>query len=302
MIGEDFLFNDKWLSNFKMMMCDPDDEQAFVSREIDKANQTAVRSTVNHYTTHYSDVLVLHFFIIKDDCFFHTQNELVLSADELNSLRSWLESPKKPCELYVQSNTNKLDVYYYGIFTDVQPFVVGGNCYGLKMTFTCNAPYGFSPLVDRTLSVAGQDGTFNMRYPNLSAEYNEYLRPKITITSQKGETFSGNEKIVITNVTDNNNSMSITLPAGKSKLIIDCNKKVITDENGFLVSLSEIKFSPFNSSDNSGYYNIISAETGSIYWLRFLSGNNQLTVSSENAANISDVHICAQYPIKAGEF
>lgn len=303
MIGEDFIYNNTWLSHFKMKMYDPDEVQSFVSREIEKSNQSSVRNTPNHYSTHYSDVLQLNFFILKNDCLYQTQNEMTLSNDELNSLRSWLESPKQPCELYVQSKTNNTDTYYYGLFTDVQPFIVGGDCYGLKLTFTCNAPYGFSPVIHRVVSINGQNGTFNTSFPNLSAELNEFLRPKITITAKSSSTFNGNEKIVITNTSDNDNSMIINLPTGYSCVIIDCDKKMITDKNGALIPLSKLGFTLSNNGNLiQDYFNPISAESGRIYWLKLPSGNNDIAIVTENCGNVSDVRICGRYPVKAGEF
>lgn len=304
MIGEDFKYNGIWLSHFGMKMYDPDEPQSFVSREIEKGDLSSIRHVANHYTVHYTDVLKFNFLIIKDICLYSTQKDLLLSEDELNDLRTWLESPKTPCELFLQDETNEKDTYYYGIFTDVQPFLVGEECYGLKMSFTCNAPYGFSPIVSKTININGINGKFQIVYPNKSAEINEYMKPKIIINSNSG--FSGGEVIEFKNISDNNKVMKITLNdnlAQKSQIIIDCQKKIVTDENGGLISLKDIGFSFHKNSENM-FYNMISAMTTDIYWLRFLHGNNelQINVSSEKSNSISDIRIYGRYPVKAGGF
>lgn len=300
MIGEDFKFNNIWLSDFGMKMYDPEESQKFVSRNINKSNQTPIRSVPNHYSVSYSDVLTLSFLIMKDECACENQKEFHLSSDELNDIRSWLESPKLPCELNIQSSNNEKDVCYFGIFTDVQPFEFNKECYGLYLTFTCNAPYGFSPLVTKEFKINGTDGTFTADFPNLSAEQNEYLMPQISIVSSG--TFSGNEQISISNKSDDGNSMDIKLPSGCSEIVIDCRKKTITDELGRLIPLNKIGILLPTDDENSSYYNILSAESFSIYWLRFLYGENNIAVKTENAKNVSSIKISGRYIVKAGGF
>ena len=106
MIGEDFRFGSTWLSDFDMKMYDPSNEQAFPEIAIEKSDMSSQLSKPNHFGVYYPDVLTLEFFILKSYELFNTQDEFLLTGDDINTLRAWLESPKVPTELYV---TNSVD-------------------------------------------------------------------------------------------------------------------------------------------------------------------------------------------------
>lgn len=321
MLGNDFTYGEYSLSDFDMKMYDPDDEQQFVRREIDKSEITSVRPMPNHYSTHYADVLELHFFIVKDTDEYLTQEEMRMTANEVNNVRAWFESPKTPTMLSVESeneNDNTDDMtYYFGIFTDVEPFIIGQECFGLYLTFTCNSPYGFSEIKESTYTlgavnilaedgtnlldesdnaIIGEGGTGNFTYSNTSAEHKDYLRPIVKISSTS--TFGANEQIQIKNVTDGNKIMLLSLPKGKSYITIDCQKKKITDNNGKIIPLSDIGLTLPISDD----YNFVSAELYTFYWLRLLSGTNNLNISCQGSNSISNIKISARHIRKSGGF
>lgn len=295
MIGEDFMYGNSWLSDFDMMMVTPDDAQQFVSRTFDRGEITAVRPKPNHFATVYNDTLSLNFFIMKSDgC--DVQERYKLTGDEIHYLRAWLESPKKPTELVVNIEDDDLNVHYFGVFTSVQPFIFEDACYGLYLTFTCNAPYGYSddfvmryPINASVIAISG-------KYMNMSAEHEEYLRPVVTISSLS--TFGSNETLSIKNISDNNNEMTLTLPSGLSKLVVDCEKKIITDGSGNLVPLSSVGVTiPQNS-----VYNFISTDMFVFYWLSFVADENRLTFTPSITNTISTIEISSRYIIKSGGF
>lgn len=309
MIGDDFIFDNVRLSSYGMKMYTPDETQVFPQREIDKGNLSAVRSIPNHYSTHYSDVLVFNFFILKDceNANYGTQRDMILSSAEINDLRTWLESPKLPCELFLESENNKIELfdddvsgekagtYYYGIFTGVNPYILNGDCYGLNLTFTCNAPYGFSYPVSKKATISGGQSAYSISFDNKSAEVNEYLRPKIIITSTNG--FSGTEKIEIKNTTDNNKKMGLEFSenlANKKKVIIDCAKKIVKDEEDNVISLYDIGLAVGNQTQ-SDIFSVI-------YWLRLVHGANTININVSTSGNLTDIEISARYIIKAGGF
>ena len=289
MLGVDFIYGDKWLSEFDMMMCDPKDEQAFVSRNIDRSDITSARPTPFHFGVTYSDTLKIYLFIVKNDEIVENKK---LFEEEINDLRAWLESPKNPTELIVIFDSDDDTVHYYGLFSDVQPFTVAGNCYGLYLTFTCNSPYGFTDDNVMTYEIAAS-GKTEGEYNNMSAEYSEYLMPKITIISSS--TFGASESLSIKNLTDNNNTMSLNLPQGKTGIILDCKNKIATDTNGNLLPLSVLGF-----SDISTYSSILNLSN--FYWLSFIAGNNRLEFTPSNGHTITDIEIRAKQPVKVGGF
>lgn len=294
MVGEDFAFNGSWLSDFDMKMYDPEDSQQFIGREINKSEMSLLREIPNHYSTHYSDVLVLSLLILKNPDIYDSKTAMRLTADEVNDIRAWLESPKLPAEMRMLSVDDSLDTYYFGVFTDVQPFIISQECYGLYLTFTCNAPYGFSPCVSNTydISSATVDGSFY----NQSSERCSYLMPTVEIVSSSQ--FNGTEKLSIRNNSDAGNTMKITMPKGVEKLILDCGKKQITDGERNPVSMSDIGL-VLPQDDN---YSFVSAETYLFYWLRFIYGVNSLSFIPENNKTISKVNIHVRYPRKTGGF
>lgn len=294
MVGEDFSFNGKWLSEFDMKMYDPEEPQQFISREIDKADISTMREIPNHYSAHYSDVLVLSLLITKDPDIYDNQNDMRLIPDEINDIRAWLESPKLPVEMRMLAVDDSLDTYYFGVFTNVQPFIVAQECYGLYLTFTCNAPYGFSTDISNIydITAAAVSGTFY----NQSSERCGFLKPIVEIISSSS--FDGTEKISIVNVSDGGNTMTVVPPKGVKILRLDCAKKQITDENGSMVPMSKIGLSIPQDDD----YSFVSAETFLFYWLRFLYGVNNLNFITQNKTTISKVAIHVRYPRKSGGF
>lgn len=294
MVGEDFAFNGSWLSDYDLKMYDPEDSQQFIGREIEKADISALREMPNHYSTHYTDVLVLSFLVLKNPDVYDT-DDMKLTGDEVNEIRSWLESPKLPTEMHMLSVEDSFDTYYFGVFTSVQPYIIRQDCYGLYLTFTCNAPYGFSAYVTNRYNITGNNIT-NSSFYNQSAEKNSFVKPIIKIRSKS--TFNGSESIELQNKSDGNNKMVIILPKGVNVLIIDCAKKQITDQDGNAVSMYDIGLR-MPTGDN---YNFISADTFLFYWFRLAYGANQLVFTPKNNVSISSVEISARYPRKSGGF
>ena len=198
MIGEDFHYNNFWLSDYGMKMYDPEDTQQFIGREIDKSGLSPLRKVPSHYSVHYANVLTLSFLILKDTDICMKQEDYQLTGEEIHALRSWLESPDTPDPLLVLPYDGGDDVYYFGIFTDIQPFIAAHECCGLYLTFTCNAPFGFSSVISNTYKINSFVGDVEGSFQNASAEQRDYLKPEIRIFSEAA--FNGTEKIIIKNI------------------------------------------------------------------------------------------------------
>lgn len=295
MIGEDFKFGSRWLSDYQMIMGEPEESQEFVSRNIERGEITSVRSRPNHYSIVYDDVLRLNFFIMKKDgC--ERQEGFRMSGDDIHFIRSWLESPKRPTELRMPLNEDELTTYYYGLFTNVQPYIIDGDCYGLTLEFTCDSPYGYSEEQVLSYEIDGSSSEIQDEYMNISAELNEYTTPIVTIYSSN--TFGSDESLSITNNSDDNQEMTVTLPEGLSSIKIDCDKKIVTDENGNLVSMDKIGI----NNPITDQFNLISTESYLFYWFSLIPGNNEITITPSNSNTISKVEISIRYIIKSGGF
>lgn len=297
MIGDDFLYDGQQLSTYNMIMCDPEAEQEFVARAIDRSEITAVRSTPNHFSVHYENTKILEFLIIKDPCEYPEQKDAELTGEEINELRRWLESPKKPTELVVsEDGTDKNRVHYYGLFTAIRPYIFETLCYGLYLTFTCDSAYGFSDEVTTTITVSGSSSQKTGSFNNRSSERKDYLKPVIVINSSG--TFGDDETVTIGNTSDESRSFTITLPSGASSLLIDCDKKIILNNEGDLVPLSELGIDVPVLDD----YSFINADVYLFYWLRLVPDVNTITVQGSSGNHISTVLIKGRYPIKSGGF
>ena len=296
MIGEDFTFGTAKLSDYNMIMAMPDDEQEFVTRAINRAEITSVRPRPNHYGVTYEDTLALHFFIVKSSLECDAQQGSILTGDDINTLRAWLESPKRPTELTVQMGVEEPATHYFGLFTSVQPHMVADECYGLDLTFTCDSPYGYSDEDSLTVTIGGSSQTKSATYNNKTAEMKEYIMPIITINSSS--TFGSNESLSIINTSDGNKTMSVLLPSGKSKIVIDCQKKIVTDGSGNLIPMDQIGI----NNPITGEYNFISTDTYLFRWLSFIPGTNALSFTPSSTNRISTVKIDVRYIIKSGGF
>ena len=208
---------------------------------------------------------------------------------------AWLESPKLPTKLIAPTEDDIVTTNYFGVFTDIQPYTVGNECYGLFLTFSCNAPYGFSDV--NTKKYVLQSGVErNIIFMNNSAEHYEYIKPTVIIKSSS--TFGNNNTIRITNVTDGNKYMFLKMPVGISKIIIDCQKKSIQDNNGNIITLSDLGI----TLPTSNNYNFVSAELYVFYWLRLLPNKNNIKFLTSEGSTISEVEIQSRNVLKSGGF
>lgn len=298
MIGDDFSYGDFWLSDFNMSMLSPEESQQFVGRNIEKSEITSLRAKPLHYGATYADTLILHFLIVKTEGICGTEQEqLIMKDSEIHDLRRWLESPKLPVHMEVSlSGEHDIITHYFGLFTDVQPYMIGSHCCGLNLTFTCDSPYGYSGINSTTYKINKLTSVVSGTYINGSAELNEYLMPTIEIVSTS--TFGSNEKITITNTTDGGKKMILNLPAGKKKLIIDCQKKQITDENGKLITLSTLGYTlPIDSA-----YSFVATESYAFNWLGLLPGVNKITFKGSSPNTLKIVTLSSRDILKTGGF
>ena len=289
MIPVDFIYDDEWLSNYDMVTLQPNDGQSFVSRNIERSDINTNRPVPFHYGVAYSDVLTLNFFIGR-----YINNNIVrLNEEEINDIRSWLESPKTPKKLTVITTASEEDtIIFYGLFTDIQPYVVSGSYYGLYLTFTCDSPYGYTEDYETEYEIRSSGDTEGYFYNN-SAERYEYLMPKIII--QSSSSFGINESLSIKNVSDKNKTMQFTLPQGKTKLIIDCKEKIITDENGTLISLGTLGY--INDDSYTQFINLLN-----MYWLSLIYGVNNLIFTPSSGHTINKIIISTKFIVKLGGF
>ena len=311
MLRTDFKYNGHWLSDFQMKMYDTDSDPVWISRVVDRSAQTAYREIPTHFTTHYDDVLKHEFLIIRDPDLYDSSCDLRLTDKDIHQLRSWLEYPKQPMELVTTEDDEQMDVCYFGLFTSIQPFVVRKQCFGLRLSFTCNAPYGFSPATAKRYEVAaaqnGSATSLTGDFLNNSVQYADMLPATIRIYPKaKNTTFAQVANDIDSQLNIDNDAtgdnMMLFLPAGYVRMELSCEHKSVTGislENGQEVrkalTLAQAGFT------TAGWF---FGDLTQVYHSRFLHlnpGDNRLTFTNHTAQDLI-VEIETRYIIKGGGF
>lgn len=261
MVGYDFHYNGGSLRDNGFMMVKAEDEENFgLARTIVKGTITPNKSSVPHFGTQYDDVLILHFFIVKNVQ--EDYRNTTVNFTELRELQKWLTSPKLPCSLFVEPYDQTDTVEYVGLFTDVAPFE-NDFLNGLKLTFTCDSQYAYESEQRKVTCNNSDKGIIKTIFCDTD-ELNEIVYPKITIIPTQDGIFS------ITNE-DTNETMKFSLSLTYSKYVIDCKYRRILGD-GIPLNLYDVGW---NISEflNQG---VINADGFYLYWLGLYAGANRL--------------------------
>lgn len=285
MTGTNFYYDDHALSDYGLIISGSDEEQSFISRSVVGTEQSVKRPEQHVFNTSYDDVLKIPFSILKNPHDNPNQLDMRFTEQELSEIRRWLESPRTPKELIVENKNNieNETICYFGLFTDVQPFVVGADCYGLDLTFQCNAPYGYSTPIVHVFEFP-KTSTYSYQYACLSDEKYDFVYPVIKL--YLNSSISNKGTITIKNITDNNNSLTINLP-NTSYITIDCKKKQILNADGNNVRLCDLGFS---TDDIFDYYSIFTGSV-SIYWPRLVYGENEFKYTTSVLNSVTKIEM-----------
>lgn len=311
MLRTDFKYNGHWLSDFQMKMFDTDNEPQWVTRTIERSEQTPAREIPMHFTTRYDDVLKHEFLIIRDPDLYASPYDLRLTDKDIHQLRSWLEYPKKPMELVTTEDDEQIDVCYFGVFTSVQPFSVGKECFGLRLYFTCNAPYGFSPAMAKryelAAAAANSSTSLSGDYLNNAAQYADMTPAIIRIYPlAKGTTFPAatatHNNVVNIHNSATNEEMMVTLPEGFHKLELSCEHKtavgIMVSGNTETRTALTLKYAGLTGAP--GFFGDLT-QVFSATFLRLVPGDNMLTFNNRSSIDLV-VEIETRYIIKGGGF
>ena len=201
------------------------------------------------------------------------RSETPFTRDEISRINKALTSAKTPRALRVEDCPDEPDedacvIEYFGCFTNVE-FKMSDPPVGIKFTFTCNAPYGFST---ETASYLTGDNPDDFILVN-SDEAEEYIYPSYTVqTDAPGS-------VTICNHTDGH-EVSYLLD-GNSTYHFD-SFLCVAGKEGEEITLEDIGFTD---------------DVTDIYWLRLLDGENHISVDG----SIRSVVIKYRTPKKVGE-
>lgn len=275
MIADDFIFNGKRLSDFGFIMAAPESDDTFgLSRELLKGSINPHRPEANHYGTQYSDTAILNFYVIDIDS---DDEDTRITMPTIRGFQAWITATSVPSPLILEFDYGD-SLIYNGVFTEVEPHIFNG-LNGFNLVFTCNSPFAYKP---QRKEFSGS-GTLSI---DCDSDENMYVFPKLTFSNISSGEYS------IINETDSGSEMRITLDSAYTEYILDCKlKRILADSE--VLTLTDVGWNTENITD----YNNVNTGIYKAYWLRFLPGINELTITGN-----ADCLIEYLIPMKAGGF
>lgn len=189
----DFTYANKKLSDFgytaRISFDGSEDLPLGLSREIEKGETNKYRKEANQTGVKYSnDGLQFEIDIMKDPCVHTTQAEMEITRENKRLITRWLSSPHLNSQLEcIDDPSSDENLLYFGLFTNIENYIIGGRVYGLKLTFTCSTPYAYTPDIIHRLSVAGDQTLILL---NNDDEMSDYVYPSLSIkANQTGQVF-----------------------------------------------------------------------------------------------------------------
>lgn len=167
-----------------------------MERNMETGEINPYRIEPNYFGDTWSDALPIELNVIKDPCQYgYDQKELVITKSEIREFTRWLTSPHYPEWIEFEYDQKDTDMakHYHGWFNNIETWVVGGEVYGLKLSFKCTTPFGYTDEIVDTQTVTTYD---NLLIANDSDELNSYCYPTIEIKP------NSNGQIYICNLSD----------------------------------------------------------------------------------------------------
>ena len=175
---KDFIYAGKRLSNLRQKYISANFENAdeialSMERNMEVGETNPYKIEGNYFGDIWADTLPLTINLIKNPCFYHTQSERMITKEDIREISRWLTSNHYPewLEFEYDSNDNSDAKFYRGWFSNIEPFVVGGNIYGLIISFKCTTPFAYTDELSKQITPSGS--------------YSEY-----TITNDSDELYS----------------------------------------------------------------------------------------------------------------
>lgn len=219
----DFEYADRRLSDFGCIVChintDAGVDDVELGSNITFNTITNSNSSIHSITSSsYEDVYTVEFEIMKYIC--GDADNIYLSSLEVRQLIKWLNRREYAKFRPINEISDESDVYYYGSF-NIKQVQLGDQILGLHLTFTANAPYGFSEPNNLKYMILNDNDTFEI-YPE--SDELGVIYPTVTIRLL----YDGDIKIV--NTTSGTATIIKNCKANET-IIMDGEHKIITTDN-----------------------------------------------------------------------
>lgn len=266
-----FEYNGHTAEEYGVIVTKLEDNKMGLSREIIKGEKTKFRTRSNHYGTKYSDDISFSIKIIKNICN-APQSKMAFTASDMRKINAWLTSPQYPEKLILTDSYYDEDIEYYALINNltVEP---DDYLYELTYEVITDSPFGLSPKFTHNI-ISTSDTTTEITINNTSDELEHFLYPVFTINpTEHGE-------ITITNVTDDNRSMTFSV-LRNNIITIDSQNRKFVDDIGTLITFEDIGIT----------------DVDQIKFPRFLHGENVFQITGA-----AEITISYQEPRKVGVF
>lgn len=273
--GQNFKYNGSSTEEKNLILCSDESVNEYalgMEREMIVGNTTHVRHESFGLTGKYSDMLELNIMLIKDPGIYTTPELQNFGRDELREITAWLTSPNIPLLLEFEDyDESQEPVDFFGNFISVTAFS-SGEVFGLKATFRCSAPWGYTKEQVYSSTISESD---TIMINNTSDDWESSVYPYITITP----TAMGETNFTIENKTDGG---SFSFKGVRNvPITIDCRRLMVFDSLG-LIDYTDLGW----TTDT----------LDTLYWPRLIHGWNEICITGSCKAEIR-----CRYPRKVGE-
>ena len=162
-VATNFLYDNEKLSDYEMILCKFD---SGTMETVSIGNNLVFNTVKSNYSDRnylasitYEEPLTATFQICKYNCY---EESTSISSEELTSLLRWLSKRDgfHKFEIYQKGYEG---IYFYGSFNNIQQIKIGGETYGLELTFITDSPYGYENIgFDFTTTASVGYNIFNM--------------------------------------------------------------------------------------------------------------------------------------------
>ena len=258
------------------------DEIPGSSKEVITGETSIYKTVANEYGNKYSEVLTFEYSLMK-------ASGEAITPSEQEIIETWLTSPKlsQYLQLFdvecdengsftVDASADPLAIYC-GTFINTSWIAYEDGYMGVRFTFQCDQPYAWQ---FHDINFEELTGDVSETINVVSDATEDFVYPKITFMATNTETPTEEIDIVLTNETDDFNTLNITT---LSRLVVnmDCWKLRVTDNAGNIIHYDDLGWS----------------DVGNIYWPRLLQGENTLSFSIPENVNL-DISLSYMSPQK----
>lgn len=201
---KDFTFNERKFSDLNtkyisVFFDNVEERNLSMNRSMMTGETNRYRIEANYFADEWTDTLPIELNIIKDPCEYLSQEEMVITKQEIREITRWLTSPHFPMwikfeELSSEEGEEAESVRYKGYFNDIQTQMAGDSVIGLKLFFKCTTPFGYTDDITNTLSPTGSYTSILVQ--NDSDELYSYCYPIVNLYP------TANTDVAIINLSD----------------------------------------------------------------------------------------------------